>query len=175
MVEVTAKTIRLRLIEESDAPFVVGLRTDEKYNRYLSAVGSDVEAQRQWIRNYKSDEKSGRQYYFIIERLDGSPCGTVRLYDFQVNSFSWGSWILNDNKTKYAAVESAFLVYEFGFQHLQFSASHFEVMKGNDKVTSFHEKMGAVRVGEDEEFLYFEIRKEAVEIAKDRFSRFLQG
>lgn len=154
--------------------FVVGLRTDEKYNKYLSTVGSDVDAQRQWIRNYKADEQGGRQYYFIIERLDGVPCGTVRLYDFKAHSFSWGSWILNDKKTKYAAVESAFLVYELGFQHLKYSTSHFEVMKGNDKVTSFHQKMGAVQVAEDQGVLYFEIQKEAVEVAKDRFSRFLR-
>ncbi|TFF42680.1 GNAT family N-acetyltransferase [Pseudomonas sp. RIT623] len=173
--EVTAKTVRLRLIDESDAVFVVGLRTDEKYNKYLSAVGSDVEAQRQWIRNYKAEEQAGRQYYFIIERLDGVRCGTVRLYDFKAHSFSWGSWILDENKTKYAAIESAFLVYDFGFQNLKCSASHFEVMKGNEKVASFHEKMGAVQVGEDQRFLYFEIRKEAVEVSKDRFSRFLRG
>ncbi|MFK0095467.1 GNAT family N-acetyltransferase [Pseudomonas sp. NPDC090592] len=171
--KLTSKTICLRLIEEQDAAFVVQLRTDGKYNKYLSAVGDDVEAQRQWIRRYKDDEKAGDQYYFIIEKLDGTPCGTVRVYDLRPTSFSWGSWILNEDKTQYAAIESALLVYEFGFGQLGFGQAHFEVMKGNDKVVSFHKKMGAVEVGEDDAHTYFEISRGAVEQAKERLARII--
>ncbi|MFX3935327.1 GNAT family N-acetyltransferase; N-acetyltransferase, partial [Streptococcus suis] len=90
-------------------------------------------SQAEWIRNYKNRENNGEEYYFIIFRSDDqSPIGTVRLYDFHENpkSFCWGSWILNEHKTKYAAVESALLVYEAGFSTLGFEQSHFEVMKG---------------------------------------------
>ncbi|HDS1694292.1 GNAT family N-acetyltransferase [Pseudomonas putida] len=169
--KLTSKTICLRLIEEEDAAFVVQLRTDGKYNKYLSTVGDDVEAQRQWIKRYKEDEKAGDQFYFIIEQQNGTRCGTVRIYDLRPTSFSWGSWILNEDKTKYAAIESALLVYEFGFGHLGFGQAHFEVMKGNDKVVSFHKKMGAVEVGEDEVHTYFEISKAAVEQARQRLAR----
>ncbi|RFQ01327.1 N-acetyltransferase [Pseudomonas putida] len=166
-------TISMRLIEENDAEFVVGLRTDNNLNRFLSAVGDDIEAQKKWIRSYKIDEAHNSQFYFIIERNDGVRCGTVRIYDIQDDSFSWGSWILNDKKTRYAAIESAFLVYKFGFENLGFSKCHFEVMKGNDRVMSFHEKMGAKQVSEDETFVYYNISKESVEMAKDSFGRIL--
>ncbi|MDZ4304962.1 MAG: GNAT family N-acetyltransferase, partial [Pseudomonas sp.] len=96
-----SKTVRLRLIEESDAEFVLKLRLDNNYNQFLSSVNPSIEAQREWINKYKGDEQKGIQYYFIIERLDGVPCGTVRLYDFKGNSFCWGSWILNEDKTRY--------------------------------------------------------------------------
>ena len=76
-----SKTIRLRLIEEKDASFVLSLRLDSAYNQFLSAVTPDVDAQLLWIKNYKKDEAAGTQYYFIIEKIDGTPCGTVRLYD----------------------------------------------------------------------------------------------
>ncbi|WP_241653203.1 GNAT family N-acetyltransferase [Pseudomonas alkylphenolica] len=175
MIKLASKTIGIRLITEDDAAFVVGLRTDEKYNKYLSSVGDDIEAQRRWIRTYKEDEKAGKQFYFIIEKLDGTPCGTVRIYDLREDSFSWGSWILNEDKTKYSAIESAFLVYEFGFKHLNFKKSHFEVMKGNDKVVSFHEKMGAIEVGEDPTYKYFEILQESVEASKARLSKLLSN
>lgn len=168
MNEIKGNTLRLRLVEQGDADFILSLRLDERYNIFLSAVTPDVEAQKQWIEKYKYDEKAGNQFYFIIERLDGTPCGTVRVYDLREDSFCWGSWILNQDKTRYAALESAFLVYEFGFERLGFEKSHFDVMKGNKGVIKFHQRMGATQINEDEYNLYFEITKDTVEIAKQR-------
>ncbi|SFM42016.1 GNAT family N-acetyltransferase [Marinobacter zhejiangensis] len=163
-----SKNIRLRLVNEDDADFILKLRLDERYNRFLSAVNPDIAAQKQWIRQYQADESAGLQYYFIIERIDGVRCGTIRVYDLREDSFCWGSWILNEDKTKYSAVESAFLVYKFGFEELGFKKSHFDVMKGNDKVISFHKRMGATEIGEDEDNYYFEITQSSVEVAKER-------
>lgn len=161
-----SKSVRLRLVEEGDAEFIMSLRLDGKYNKYLSKVAPGVEAQKQWIRKYKIDEENRKQFYFLIERLDGTPCGTVRLYDLREDSFCWGSWILNENKTRFASVESAFLVYQFGFDTLGYEKSHFEVMKGNDGVVKFHKRMGATQTGEDELNFYFEITRPAVEQAR---------
>lgn len=160
--DLQAKSIRLRLIEVADAEFVLNLRLDKRYSEYLSSVNPSVAAQRAWIESYKDDERAGRQFYFIIENNDGVPCGTVRIYDLQEDSFCWGSWILNEHKTRYAALESAFLIYQIGFQQLGYHKAHFDVRKGNEHVISFHEKMGALRTGEDEENLYFEISESAV-------------
>jgi RimJ/RimL family protein N-acetyltransferase len=166
MNDLKSKTVRLRLIEVEDAEFVLGLRLDGRYNQFLSAVKPDLNAQKQWIVAYKQEESAGKQFYFIIERLDGVPCGTVRVYDIRDDSFCWGSWILNESKTRYAAIESAFLVYEFGFNDLGFTKSHFDVMKKNERVISFHKKMGAIETGEDEFNIYFEITHPSVEAAK---------
>ena len=157
-----SKTIRIRLVEEFDAEFILKLRLDEKYNLFLSSVNPDIKAQKDWIKKYKNDEANRKQFYFIIERNDGKPCGTVRIYDLKENSFCWGSWILNEDKTRYAALESALLVYDFGFNHLGFDFSHFDYRKGNEKVISFHKKMGALKIGEDDLNEYFSITKEAV-------------
>lgn len=169
--DLQGKSIRLRLIEVTDAEFVLSLRLDERYNQFLSSVDPSVAAQKAWIESYKENERAGRQFYFIIENNDGVPCGTVRIYDLLADSFCWGSWILNADKTRYAALESALLVYEFGFRHLGFHRSHFDVRKGNEHVISFHEKMGAVRVAEDEENLYFEISEAAVVQFKERLMK----
>jgi RimJ/RimL family protein N-acetyltransferase len=163
-----SRTIRLRLVSESDAEFILKLRSDLKYNAYLSSVDSDIETQIRWIRDYKISEASGKQYYFIIERLDGVRCGTIRAYDLKENSFCWGSWILNEEKTRFSAIESAFLIYQFGFETLGFKKSHFDVMKENEKVISFHKRMGAIQKSEDDNNLYFEIDKDAVESARVR-------
>ena len=169
MTSLQSKTVRLRLVQESDAEFILKLRLDSRYQQFLSPVSPDVDAQKRWIRNYKVHEAEGQQFYFMIERNDGIPCGTVRVYDLQADSFCWGSWILNENKTRTAALESAFLVYQFGFGDLGFKKSRFDVLKENTAVVSFHQKMGAVQVAEDERYYHFEITKESVETVKNKF------
>jgi RimJ/RimL family protein N-acetyltransferase len=164
-----SKSIRIRLVEESDAAFILSLRLDGNYNKFLSKVDADLNAQKSWIRKYKEDEKERKQFYFIIERLDGTLCGTVRVYDLREDSFCWGSWILNKEKTRYAAIESALLVYEFGFNSLNLNNSHFEVIKSNYKVISFHEKFGAKHISEDDDHFYFTINKEDVALSRERF------
>lgn len=168
MNKLEGNSIRLRLVEERDANFILKLRLDSRYNTFLSAVVADIDAQKTWIRRYKDEENKGLQYYFIIERLDGTPCGTVRIYDFRKDSFCWGSWILNEDKTRYAALESAFLVYDFGFKELGFKKSHFDVMKGNQAVIKFHMRMGAVKIHEDEINIYFEITEEMINASKQK-------
>ena len=161
-----SKTVRLRFVEESDAKFILSLRLDDRYNQFLSKVKPDLKSQKSWIKTYKTDEEEGKQFYFIIERLDGTPCGTVRVYDLREDSFCWGSWILNEDKTRYSAIESTFLVYEFGFRHLGFKKSHFNVMKANRSVVKYHRRMGALEVGEDEQNFYFIITEESIKKVK---------
>ncbi|NWB91690.1 GNAT family N-acetyltransferase [Pseudomonas agarici] len=165
-----SKTIKLRLIEEDDAEFILKLRNDIKYNKFLSNTTSNLAKQKSWIKNYKIHEKEGKQFYFIIERHDGTPCGTVRVYDLKEDSFCWGSWILNEEKTRFAALESAFLIYEFGFEHLNYEKSHFDVRKENIKVISFHEKMGATKTGETNLDILYEVTRDSIEKVKNRLS-----
>ncbi len=172
--ELISKTIKMRPANVEDAEFILSLRLDQKYNSYISKVKDDIKLQKNWLLNYKAREREGKEYYFIIERNDGIRCGTVRLYDFVNNSFCWGSWILNEDKTRFSAIESAFLVYRFGFNDLGFSKSHFDVRKDNKRVISFHEKMGAVKVGETEDSYLFEISKEAVDEQRQKLIGKLQ-
>lgn len=171
-----ASTIYLRLVSESDAEFICDLRNNESLNKFISKSAAEVAVQKAWISAYKDKESRGEEFYFIIcKNTDDMPIGTVRLYDFKENpkSFCWGSWILNENKTKYAAVESALLVYEAGFAYLGFEQSHFDVMKGNDKVHSFHLKMGANKTSEDDINVYYVFPKSQYQHNKIHYKKFL--
>ena len=86
-----------RLIEQKDAEYVYSLRTDPEINVHLSAVVGTVDDQRQWIEDYKEREAADKEYYYVIERFDGLPCGLVRLYEIENARFTWGSWILVRN------------------------------------------------------------------------------
>lgn len=169
-----SKTVKLRLVNDSDAPFILSLRLNETYNKFLSSVNNDIEKQRAWIKNYKKKESNNEEFYFIIETLDDVPCGTVRVYDINNDSFSWGSWILNESKTRTAAIESALLVYIFGFDIKGYSRCHFEVMKGNEKVISFHEKFNARKINEDDIHYYYEIFPDDIINIKNKFQNYIK-
>lgn len=168
---VVGKTLSFRNAIVSDAEFILSLRTDKDKARFLSSVSGDLADQRAWLGNYESSED---QAYFIIEYL-GEPIGTVRLYDSQGDSFCWGSWILKEGRPRQAAMESALMVYAYGVDHLGFSASHFDVRKGNERVWQFHERFGARRIQETELDYYYRLDGEAIADSRLRYKEFLEN
>jgi RimJ/RimL family protein N-acetyltransferase len=171
-----AKSIFLRLAMPADAAFIHSLRVNEHYNQFLSSITGGEVAQRAWLEKYKEREKNGLEYYFVICRKDdASLIGTVRLYDFldEHQSFCWGSWILNANKTASSALESALLVYKLAFLDLAFERSHFDVRKGNSKVIDFHRKLGAVEVGQTADDILFHYEKTACLPILEQYKKFL--
>lgn len=154
-------SLTFREARPDDAEFILSLRTDPEKNAHLSQVSDDVDAQRRWI-------SENRDPYFIIEHK--GPVGTVRMYDQRGTSFSWGSWILSDEAPKSAAVESTCMVYRIGLD-LGFTASHFEVRKANEKVWQYHERWGAVRVGEGETDYYYSIDKGQILAGLERYRK----
>lgn len=162
-------TLIFRNAGVEDAEFILSLRVDAEKSKYLSATSNDVEAQRQWLKNYAV---STGQAYFIIE-YDGQAIGTVRLYDAKGDSFCWGSWILKEGRPRQAAMESALMVYAFATDHLGFKACHFDVRKGNYRVIKFHERFGAVCVAESDLDYFFELSPFAIRNARLKYAEFL--
>lgn len=159
-VKLEGPRLRMRLIEPQDGAYVYELRTNPNYNLYLSAITGSVADQEAWITRYKTREASVEEYYFVIERHDGTRCGLVRLYDFESDHFTWGSWILDTNKPAKAALESAVLVYRFAFEHLKCARAVFEVIRDNEHTLHFHRRFGASETGQDDVNTYFEYTAE---------------
>ncbi len=154
----------LRLIEPCDAAYVYSLRTNPAYNLHLSAVTGTVEDQRRWIEAYKARETVGQEYYFVIERRDnGKPCGVVRLYEITADSFTWGSWILDSNKTRKAAVESAVLSFGVGFERLGLSKAFVDVRIANEKALAIYKRLGMTELRRDDRDVYFVYPRERFE------------
>ena len=167
--ELRGRSIVLRDVREEDAAFILSLRRDPRKGRFLSPVEDDVERQRAWIREYLASQG---QAYFLVCGLDGQPLGTVRLYDAQGESFSWGSWVLKDGAPLHAALECALLVYRLALGW-GFTSSHFRVHKANASVVAFHERMGAVRTGENEDEVFLRIDEAAIRASLARHARHL--
>ena len=172
------RTIYFRLVKLEDAEFIHALRVDEQYNKYLSQVDDDVEKQREWIKSYKQRENNKQEYYYVIHRKDNNlPIGTLRIYDFipEENSFCWGSWILNENKTRYAALECAMCVYEFAFEELGYSRCHMDMRKENKGVVEFHKRFGIHIYDESEIDYYAYLYKDDYLNVKEQFNSFLDS
>jgi RimJ/RimL family protein N-acetyltransferase len=170
-----ARHILFRLVEASDAEFILSLRLDPEKSRFLSTTKDDIEAQRTWIQEYKEREKKNQEYYFIIENNTSEKLGVIRLYDFRNDSFCWGSWLLKHDAPPYAAIESVLSIYEIGLYRLGFNQSHTDVRKGNQAVLNFLLSFGAVITDEDELNYYFRMSRDAYEKAKLKYRRFLSS
>jgi hypothetical protein len=169
-----AKHIQFRLVDISDAEFILSLRTDPTKNKFISSVENDLEAQRQWLIDYKQRERNSKEYYFIIESLDQEKLGTIRIYDLKGDSFCWGSWILKQDAPAYAAIEAVLSIYEIGLYRLGFAQSHTDVRKGNQAVISFLTDFGAVITHEDDNDYYFRMTQQKYEQTKKKYRRFLK-
>lgn len=164
----------LRLITPDDADYVYALRTNPQYNRYLSEVFGDVEDQRRWIESYKHREARAHEFYYIIERSDGVRCGVVRLYDIEQGSFTWGSWILDENKPKKAALESAVLSFSVAFDALALKLARVDVAIQNMHAARFYERFGMSEIKRTESQIFFEYSREQFYAGKHRFMPIIQ-
>ena len=138
-----------------DEAYIHSLRTDQSYNEHLSTVTGSAEDQRNWIVNYKEREASGSEYYFIVERKDGVRCGVVRLYDINGDQFNWGSWILDHNKPRKAALESALLSFGFGFEAIGLTAANVEVRVNNTRAVAFYRRFNMTETHRTEQDIFF--------------------
>ncbi|GAB4223628.1 MAG: hypothetical protein Kow0076_6160 [Francisella sp.] len=167
------KNINMRTVKIEDAEFIYSMRQNQDKTKYLSKVTGSVESQKDWIKEYKQREDAQKEFYFVIESKNEDKLGLVRMYDFKDDSFCWGSWLIKEDAPKTTAIESALQIYEFGFYHLRFEKSHFDVRKGNDKVIAFHQRFGAKIVDEDELNYFFIFEKSDYELIKEKYKRFL--
>ncbi|GLR46969.1 GNAT family N-acetyltransferase [Sphingomonas astaxanthinifaciens] len=156
---VEGKRLKFEPVTEEDAEFILSLRLDERKNQHLSATAPDLEAQKSWLRSMQSDES---QVYFLIKTMDGTPVGTVRVYDPRGDLFCWGSWILAGGAPPSSAVESTVMIYGFGLA-CGFEGAYFDVRKANTKVWQYHERWGATRTAETEQDYHYEIHRPALE------------
>ena len=156
----------LRLIEPEDAAYVHSLRSNPVYNTHLPAVTGTVDDQWTWIVDYKFREAQEQEFYYVIERKDGTRCGLVRLYDVEAESFTWGSWILDKNKTRKAALESAILSFGVGFDALGVQLANVDVRVANEHAAAFYRRLGMVETHRTDQDIFFNYTREQFETGR---------
>ncbi len=152
--------LSLRLVSPDDAEYIHALRTNPLYKTHLSTVTGTADDQRAWIELYKQREAAGQEYYYVIERRDGLRCGVVRLYDIAEGQFTWGSWILDENKPMKAALESAVLSFSIAFDRLGLVLGLIDVRQGNERAIAFYRRFGMVEILQDDQNVYFQLERD---------------
>ncbi|WP_367647285.1 GNAT family N-acetyltransferase [Ruegeria arenilitoris] len=173
--QVAGPNLRLRLITPADAPYVHALRTNPHYNRHLSPVTGTVADQRKWIEGYKAEEAQCRQLYYVIERHDSTRCGLVRLYNIEKDQFTWGSWILDANKPRKAALESAVLSFGIGFDHLDLGIAKVDVRVENTHAEAFYRRLGMIETNRTAQDIFFDYPRNLFEESRVTYLQLLKG
>ena len=172
---IEGRNLALRLILPSDAAYVFSLRTNPLYNRHISEVTGNVDDQRAWIERYKCRESRLAEFYYIIERLDGSVCGTVRIYNIQDGCFTWGSWVLDHNKPAKAAFESAILSLGVGFDCLNLEKALIDVRITNEHAERFYRRFGMTETHRSDVEIFFNFSRWQFELQKNRYHSVMSG
>lgn len=164
----------LRLITTDDAPYVHSLRVNPELSTHLSEVCGTIEDQRTWINSYKTRERVGKELYYVITHHGGIPCGTVRLYDINSCSFTWGSWILDHNKPSKAALESAVLSFGVGFEKLGTELANIDVRCGNTRAIDFYRRFGMIETHRIAQTIFFNYERARFLADKNSYHQILK-
>jgi hypothetical protein len=148
---------KIRLINYEDADFILTIRTDPKYNRFLNPTSQSLEDQITWIKEYKKREAAKKEFYYLIYE-NGQKRGLYRLYNINPVSFTIGSWLFLQCDNHLLPIYTDILLCEFGFEILKKSIVLFDIRKENRKVVHYQLLKQPVLYTEDELNNYYLIQ-----------------
>lgn len=156
--------IKLQTVEEDDAEFIIALRTDGMRSRFISTTSSDIELQKEWIRNYKIKEKNKTEFYFIAIDENNEKFATYRLYNIEDDICEIGSWVSKPDYTNINnSIKVDIIMKEFAFHSLGYHKVRFEINKNNSSVIRYHKLFAPEVVKETEENFYFVLQRKNFE------------
>lgn len=177
--EIEQYGVKVRLVNEDDAEFIVRLRTDPSLGRFIHDTSSDVDLQVEWIHAYKEREAEGLEYYFIFYK-DGKPFGVNRLYHMErEDRFTSGSWICLPGTDMNSVVASSLIPRIIAFEvlgrEMEFGVEGCH--EDNKKVIKFNEMVGlkikGTRMDAKGKYYTFNLLKEDFYKNKQRLEKLL--
>lgn len=171
--KITADDIIMRLVNESDAKFILKLRTDKRLSQYISPTSPKLEDQINWIKEYMVREANQKEFYFIYKDSRKKPWGAIRLYNFSEDSFTIGSWVCYPGNSNNIAVKAWLLAVEFGFNTLKFNTCMLDVRKKNLYVLYYLKLFGPILICEDELNYFFKFDKETFLKKRNKVTKLL--
>lgn len=164
--------IKLRLVEETDAEFIIDIRTDSTKSKFINSTNSDIEEQKKWIREYKKREKVEEEFYYIAIDENDEKFATYRLYNKNKDSIEVGSFV---SKPFYQIalniIKVDVILKTYVFEVLGYNTLNFEVRKKNKSVIYYHNKFKPQLIKEDELNYYYKLEKDSFFANKNKFER----
>jgi len=156
--------LKVRLVNENDAKKIIQLRTNAVLSQHIHKTDANIDKQKQYIRDYKTKELNGKEYYFaFLDFESADPIGFYRLHsiDYQKKTFTIGSWIFERNVLERLPIIADILSKSFGFIQLNLDTCYFDVRRNNKKVLRYHMLFSPIFIREDdEENIFFYLTKE---------------
>ena len=146
-----------RLIDETDAEFIIQLRNQDKA-RFMNAVLPDTEKQKEWIKEYKNREQAGLDYYFIYYK-NGLPLGLNRIYKIRNDSFVGGSLVFSSKCEFEIPILATLIQLHIGFEIMDKSICFGNIHKNNKIAIKFNRLLGNDFIYEDENELFIVLSK----------------
>lgn len=126
---------RIRPVVTADAQDILKLRTDPERGRFLGPTDTDVKVQYRWIENQR---KLDGDYYYAIEKVDGSIEGFIGLYGISNLSGEWGRWVVRQGSL--AAPASILLILKLGFERIGLEQIYCRTLDQNLAVVRLHDQ-----------------------------------
>jgi RimJ/RimL family protein N-acetyltransferase len=136
---IEGKFVVLRPVQPEDARFILSIRIDDKFNKFINKTDNNIEKQMKWLKNQQAAEGD---FYFIITNKKGDSIGTISLYNVSGSNAEFGRWICKGNSLE--ALESVILLHDFGFYRLGLSLIFSGTNTLNKQVINFHKNFGAI-------------------------------
>jgi hypothetical protein len=153
----------VRFVEENDAEFILELRTNPNLNKYINPTRPDIEAQRQWVRDYKERQKKKEDFYFMFEQPQGIRLGVCRIYDITDVNFTVGSWVFSPYAPVGSAILADIITREIAYEMFPDKRHLFDVKRANTTVNRYHETFKSELLFQDELTNYYMCSRENFE------------
>ncbi len=142
--KISARYAYLRHVTVEDAQFILSLRTDPKYSKYINDTENDLDIQIEWIIQQQSRPDD---YYFVICDVDDRPRGVISLYNFDHTRLNAEMGRLICPKSPVELYTSFILISEFAFKILGLKRMFLRMNPNNADVIAVTRKFGATFVG----------------------------
>ena len=135
--------LNVRLVNESDAAFILSLRANPKRTKYMITLENNIPIQMKWIQKYKKREKKGLDYYLIYSNAEEKPIGVNRIshVDTHTKTAKASSWIAVEG-LHYEAIKMIIIRNEIVFNLLGINTFWSDVHKNNKKAIRILELFG---------------------------------
>ena len=188
---IEGKFVNFREVDISDAQFILELRINPKKDRYINKIENNLQKQIDYITRYKTLHN---EWYYIVERKDGTPLGTNSIYPYPIFTEQWkdtkgyakddsqgmlspGRWVMSDEANVLESLESDYLIKKIFFTNFPYDFAAQIVHKDNTKVLNFHKSWGSVEIGFEDSINHIMLNfyKKDFLKNKSKFERMLYG
>ena len=142
---IEGRYVYLQSCTVDDAEFTLALRQNPALTKFLPRLDITLDQQKKWI---ISQRKKSGDYFFVVRTSDGTPIGTVSVYNIEGYSAESGRLALIGDSLQ--NTEASMLLFSFAFDELQLRRLTGYIMADNKRAGRFNNLFGC-RTGDPEE------------------------